>query len=220
MERTVIELAHVTKVIKDSVILRDVCLKFCSGNVYGIEGTNGSGKTMLMRVIAGLIFPTEGEVLINGTRAEGKGGYSTEFGMLIENPAFLANNTGFENLKLLASIRRKVSDEEIRKCLLDVGLNPIDKRKYRKYSLGMKQRLGIAAAILEKPDVLILDEPINALDETGVELVRRIIAREKERGALVILSCHDKKFLESASDELYQMKAGILRTPIKKQEAE
>lgn len=220
MEQTVIELAHVTKVIKDSTILRDVCLKFNSGKVYGIEGTNGSGKTMLMRVIAGLIFPTDGEVLINGRRADGKGGYPAELGMLIENPAFLANNTGFENLKLLASIRQRVSDEEIRRCLSDVGLNPIDKRKYRKYSLGMKQRLGIAAAILEKPDVLILDEPVNALDEAGVDLVSRLIAREKERGALVILSCHDKEFLESASDELYQMKAGILSGPIKKREAE
>lgn len=218
MEQTTIRLDYVSKRIKENQILRSVELEFHAGKVYGIEGTNGSGKTMLMRIIAGLIFPTEGEVIVNGSKLSGDRTYPASLGMLIENPAFLSNYTGFENLKLLASINGKITNEELYNCLSDVGLEPSDKRKYRKYSLGMKQRLGIAAALIEKPEILILDEPVNALDEAGVALVSKLIEREKKRGALVILSCHDREFLESASDELYQMKAGILDGPIQKRE--
>lgn len=214
MDQTVIQIAHVSKTIKGSEILSDVCLEMKAGRVYGIEGTNGSGKTMLMRVIAGLIFPTKGEIRVHGKKIRGKEDYPASLGMLIEGPAFLGTYTGFDNLKLLASLSGKTSDEALKLCLTEVGLAPQDKRKYKKFSLGMKQRLGIAAALMEQPEILILDEPINALDEEGVELVRGLIRREKERGALVILSCHDREFLQEASDELYQMKAGKLSGPV------
>lgn len=183
-------------------------MKMTPGKIYGIEGCNGSGKTMLMRVIAGLIFPTKGQVYIHGAPLGAASEYPVTLGILIENPAFLNSYSGFDNLKILASIRQKIGAETIRQRLADVGLDPDDRRKYRKYSLGMKQRLGIASAILEQPDILILDEPVNALDQDGVALVRELILREKTRGALVILSCHDHAFLESVSDEMYHMKDG------------
>lgn len=205
-----IRIEHVSKVIKNSEILKDISLEMDQGVIYGFEGYNGSGKTMLMRTIAGLIYPTEGEIYINDVRLTHRSEYPASIGILIENPAFLAGYTGLENLKILASIRNEISEREIRQCITEVGLEPDDKRKYKKYSLGMKQRLGIAAAIMEKPDILILDEPINALDKDGVEMVKRLILQEKKRGALVILSCHDAGFLGSVSDVLYYMDQGKL----------
>lgn len=210
MGQTIIELEHISKTIKGSMVLSDVSLKMESGTVYGIEGTNGSGKTMLMRIIAGLIFSTEGNLLINGRRMVKGGCYPASIGMLIENPAFLPNYSGKQNLKLLAAIKNIITEEEIDKAIADVKLDPGDKRKYKKYSLGMKQRLGIASALMEKSDIIILDEPINALDADGVEMMKQLISRERERGALVIISCHDKEFLLSVSDCLYQMMGGRL----------
>lgn len=216
MNQTVVCLEHIGKKLRGNQILTDIELTLTSGKIYGIEGANGSGKTMLMRIIAGLIYPTEGKLQINDKRIKPGTLYPVNLGMLIENPAFLAIYTGYQNLKLLAAINERVTEQEICICLKDVGLEPEDKRKYKKYSLGMKQRLGIAAAILEKPDILILDEPINALDESGVALVRDLIFREKERGALVLLSCHDREFLESVSDELYAIKEGVICGPIER----
>ena len=210
MEKPMIYMEHVTKKIGGNVILQDVNLNLEPGCVYGIEGTNGSGKTMLMRMIAGLIYPTQGKVLIQGKEISGAKAYPVNLGMLIENPAFLDGYTGLNNLKFLASINQRVTEQEIRNTITRVGLDADDTRKYKKYSLGMKQRLGIAAAIFEHPDILILDEPVNALDEDGVALVQQIIEEEKQRGALILLSCHDREFLEGASDVLYRMKAGVL----------
>lgn len=205
-----IRIDHVSKIIRNSEILRDISLEMDAGMIYGFEGYNGSGKTMLMRTIAGLIYPTEGEIYINDVRLTSRSEYPASIGILIENPAFLAGYTGLENLKILASIKNEITEDEIRQCITAVGLEPGDKRKYKKYSLGMKQRLGIAAAIMERPDILILDEPINALDKDGVEMVKRLILREKERGALVIVSCHDAGFLRSVSDRLYYIEQGKL----------
>lgn len=205
-----IQVVHVSKEIKKSQILDDICLNMHPGQIYGIEGCNGSGKTMLMRMIAGLIFPSSGEILINGKKLNGSGEYPASIGILIENPAFLENLTGLQNLKILASIQNRVKEDEIRQTINDVGLDADDKRKYRKYSLGMKQRLGIAGAIMERPDIILLDEPVNALDREGIDLVRQLIFREKKRGALIILSCHDENFLRSVSDRLYQMEHGKL----------
>ena len=210
MEKPMIYMEHVTKKIGGNVILQDVNLNLEPGCVYGIEGTNGSGKTMLMRMIAGLIYPTQGKVLIQGKEISGGKAYPVNLVMLIENPAFLDGYTGLNNLKFLASINQRVTEQEIRDTITRVGLDADDTRKYKKYSLGMKQRLGIAAAIFEHPDILILDEPVNALDEDGVALVQQIIEEEKQRGALILLSCHDREFLEGASDVLYRMKAGVL----------
>lgn len=197
-----------TKYIKKALILDDVNIQLTGGKIYGLKGPNGSGKTMLMRLLCGLIRPTSGEVWIDGKKLGKDMDFPESVGLLIENPAFLPNYTGYENLELLAQIRGKIGAEEICQSLLEVGLDPHDPRKYRKYSLGMKQRLGIAAAIMEKPDLLIVDEPTNALDDSGVEQICTILRRERERGALVVIACHDSLLLQTLSDEIYKIYEG------------
>ena len=195
-----IKLTNVSKVIKKARVLDHINLEFESGKVYGLKGKNGSGKTMLMRVVCGLISATEGTVEIDGKILGKDMSFPESVGMLIENPAFINNYTGFKNLQVLASIQNRIGDKEIREALLQVGLEPDDKRTFRKYSLGMKQKLGIAAAFMEQPDIIILDEPINALDEAGANQVHEILKEQKERGALIIIACHDKEELEMLSD--------------------
>ena len=165
---------------------------------------------MLMRLICGLIRPTQGEVSINGKVLGKDLSFPESVGVFLENPAFLGSYSGFQNLKLLASIKSVADDEAIRSALSRVGLRPDDHKKYRKYSLGMKQRLGIAAAIMENPDIVILDEPTNSLDADGVNLVTSVIKDEKKRGALVIISCHDAELLQDLSDETFLLEQGRL----------
>lgn len=203
-----IEIDDVTKIIRGSVVIDHVSLRMNEGEIVGLQGVNGSGKTMLMRLVSGLIFPSSGEIRIDGKVLGKDITFPESIGVLIESPAFLDNYNGFDNLKMLASIRGEIGDEAIRKMIERVGLDPWDKKKYKKYSLGMKQRLGIAGACMEKPKLLILDEPTNALDTAGVELLKEIIHQEKERGALVIISCHDAKILHEMSDRVYYMENG------------
>jgi ABC-2 type transport system ATP-binding protein len=203
-----IRVDNVTKTIKGKKVLDQVSMELNSPAVVGLSGINGSGKTMLMRLISGLIYPTEGDVWIDGKRMGKEIEFPDSVGALIENPAFIDTYSAKGNLKLLASINRTIGDTEIERAIEKVGLDYTDKLKYRKYSLGMKQRLGIAAAIMESPELLILDEPTNALDRTGVEMVRNIIMEEKARGALVVLSCHDRDFLYSVVDDLYELEEG------------
>ena len=179
-----IQLTNVSKKIKSNDILKDINLRMESGKIYGFKGKNGCGKTMLMRAISGLI-KVKGTVDIN--------------------------YTAFENLKTLASIRRRIDDNRIRETLTEIGLDPDDKRTFHKFSLGMKQRLGIAAAIMENPDIIILDEPINALDDTGTEQIRDILIRHRERGALIIIACHDADELNFLSDEIIEIVQGQIK---------
>ena len=174
-----IRLKSVTKKIKQDILLDSIALELQGGKVYGLQGKNGSGKTMLMRAICGLITLTDGEIEIDGEILHKDISFPRSIGALLENPSFLNGYTGLENLKLLADIQGKIKKEELKECLMKVGLEPDDKRVYRKYSLGMKQKLGIAAAIMGNPDIVILDEPINAIDETGVEKVRKILGELK-----------------------------------------
>ena len=199
------------------MVIDCVSAEFSSGKVYGLQGINGSGKTMLMRLISGLIYPTEGRIVIDGKILGKEIAFPESIGILIENPAFLDNYSGFANLKLLASIQNKIDDKQIYKTLERVGLEPDSRKKYKKYSLGMKQKLGIAGAVMEKPEFLILDEPANALDKEGIERLKKIVQEEKERGALIILSCHDSALLEAMADVIYSMENGRL---LKQEEAE
>ena len=205
-----IKISHVSKTIKNNPVIKDISMELQSGAVYGFKGINGSGKTMLMRLISGLIRPSQGEISMN-VKILGKDiSFPNSIGVFLENPAFLDAYSGFNNLKLLASIKSVASDDDIRNTLLRVGLDPDSNKKYKKYSLGMKQRLGIAAAIMEKPEIVILDEPTNSLDEGGVDLVKHIVRNEKERGALVVVSCHDEEILKGMSDEVFLLEQGRL----------
>ena len=215
-----IEINNVTKIIKHNTVIDNVNLTVNSGKITGLKGVNGSGKTMLMRLVSGLILPTSGEIIIDGETLGKDITFPRSIGTLIENPAFLDNYSGFQNLKLLASIQGKISDEEIREAIIAVELNPDDKKKFRKYSLGMKQRLGIAAAVMEHPDIIILDEPTNALDSDGVQMVKRILQKEKERGALILISCHDLDILKELSDVIYLMNVGRLSSYADKEDAQ
>lgn len=208
---TTIEITDLVKDIKGKRIIDHVNLHLESGKITGLKGVNGSGKTMLMRLVCGLITPTSGSIVINGKRLGKDITFPESVGILIENPAFLDAYSGFDNLKLLASIKHRIGPEEIRQTIARVGLDPDDKKKYRKYSLGMKQRLGIAAAVMEEPDIIILDEPTNALDSDGVAMLKEILHDQRERGALVLISCHDLPTLQELSDEIYLMESGALR---------
>ena len=206
---TKIELKHISKTIHKNEVLHDISFMMESGKIYGFQGVNGSGKTMLMRIIIGLIHPTNGSVEINGKVLGRELEFPESIGFLLENPAFLDRYSGYSNLKLLAEIQNNISDAEIKEVLSLVGLNEeASKKKYRKYSLGMKQRLGIAAAIMENPDIIILDEPINALDDVSVEKVHDILEEQKKRGAVIIIACHDKEELDQLSDEIIEISDG------------
>ena len=203
-----ITLKNVTKIIGGNTVADSVNLTLKSGTVYGLCGYNGCGKTMLMRLISGLILPTKGDIFFDEKKLGKDIDFPENMGILIENPAFLGGLSGFDNLKLLASIKGKITDDIIKKTISRVGLNPDDKKKYRKYSLGMKQRLGIASAIMEAPELIILDEPTNALDSSGVEIVKKIIASEKKRGALMTVTCHDHAILQEMCDIIYKIEHG------------
>lgn len=163
---------------------------------------------MLMRAISGLIKPSTGTISIDEKVLGKDFSFPPSIGVLIENPAFIDEYSAFKNLKILASINNKIGDDEITEVLSEVGLDPNDKKKYRKFSLGMKQKLGIANAVMEKPDIVLLDEPINAIDINGVESVRKIISKLKSDGSIIIVACHDKDELESLSDEIYTIFEG------------
>ncbi|ERL13308.1 ABC transporter, ATP-binding protein [Coriobacteriaceae bacterium BV3Ac1] len=203
-----VEIKGLNKSIRGIDILKDITMGFPSRYVTGLSGVNGSGKTMLMRAVAGLIRPNSGTIDIDGKRLWRDISFPPSVGVLIENPAFLNDRTGLENLRILASIKDLLQEDDLRHVIKEVGLDPDDKRKFRKYSLGMKQRLGIAAAIMERPDLLLLDEPTNALDSDGVAMFKRIVARERERGATCIISCHDASILRELSDQIYYLAEG------------
>lgn len=205
---TRINVVNYSKIIKGRVILEDVNLSLESGRIYGLKGVNGSGKTMLLRALCGLIYPTSGYVEVDGEKLRKNISFPRSVGALIESPAFLDNFTGYKNLEMIASLKEIASRQDIEEVLAETGLDPHDARTYKKYSLGMKQKLGLACCFMEKPDIILLDEPFNALDEESVEKIKKIMIRHKERGALIVLACHDGQSLLSLSDEIYNVVEG------------
>ena len=205
-----IKTEDLSKSIKGALILDKVSITLTSGKIYGLRGKNGSGKTMLMRAMSGLLIPDSGSVIINGKTLHKDISFPESIGILIENPSFLPQYTGFKNMKLLAGLTGNISDDEIRTALDRVGLDPEDKRTYRKYSLGMKQKLGIANAIMGEPDIIILDEPINALDEESVKKIKKVLLEIRDKDKLIIIACHDREELEYLSDIIYEIKDGAV----------
>ena len=202
---------NVTKVFGEQDALKNVSAKFGMGKIYGIVGRNGSGKTVLLKCICGLLHPTAGTVTVNGKIVEKDVDYPENIGFIIETPGFLPRYSGLKNLKYLASIRGRVKVGEIRKYMGLAGLNPDDKKRVGNYSLGMKQRLGLAQALMENPDILILDEPMNALDSNGVEDIRMVLLKMKENGKLIIIASHVRDDIDILCDEVHGMEGGILK---------
>lgn len=196
-----ISIEHVTKKIKNATVLKDICLEMKGGTVYGLQGKNGSGKTMLMRA-------TSGRIVINGEQLHKNISIPRSIGLLLENPSLLPEYDAFQNLKLLAKMQGGVPEEEIRQLIRDVGLEDAGHKKVEKYSLGMKQRLGIAAAILGSPDIILLDEPINAIDGEGVEEIRSLILSLKNEKRIIIVACHDKEEMNLLADEIVHLRDG------------
>lgn len=203
-----LEVEGLSKNIKQQPILKNINLSLKKGYIYGFRGKNGSGKTMLFRALCGLILPTEGTIKIDGDVLGKELSFPKSVGILIEYPGFLNNYTGFRNLKMLADLTGVAGEERIRESLRIVGLDPDDKRKYRKYSLGMKQRLGLAQAIMEEPDLIILDEPTNALDAEGIEELKSLLIELKKKGKCILIASHDKEELNYLSDEIFMLEKG------------
>lgn len=199
------------KLIKKKEILTDINLTFESGKIYGLHGHNGSGKTMLLRAICGLILPTSGSVTVDGKTVGKDIEFPDSVGVIIENMSLIPEYTGFKNLQLLAGIKKKIGDSEIRDTLISVGLDPDDKRKVKEYSLGMKQKLNFAQAIMEKPELLLLDEPTNAMDVQTVEKVRSILVEMKEKGTLIIIASHNKEDLDALCNEFIDICDGKIQ---------
>ncbi|MFT8352934.1 ATP-binding cassette domain-containing protein [Clostridium saccharoperbutylacetonicum] len=208
MNKTYVEINNLTKFIKGREILSDINLNLDKGKIYGFMGKNGSGKTMLFRSICGLIKASKGEVIINEKILGRDISFPESVGVLIEYPGFLPNLTGFENLKYLADIKSEIGKAEIETVLENVGLDKNDSRKFKRYSLGMKQRLGIAQAIMENPELIILDEPTNALDTDGIALINNIIMDLKKQNKIILIASHDKEELELIADEIYKIDGG------------
>lgn len=203
-----IKVESVNKVIKKNIVLKNINLSLKKGMIYGFRGPNGSGKTMLFRVLSGLVKPSEGKVIIDGKVLHKNISFPESIGILIEYPGFIPEYTGFANLKLLSMIQNKINDHEVSAVISRVGLDPNDKRKFRKYSLGMKQRLGIAQAIMENPELLILDEPTNALDEEAVKTVHQLLLSLKNEGKTILVASHDRETLQKISDIIYDIESG------------
>ncbi len=198
----------ISKSIQGNLVLNNINFSLCNHRIYAFQGENGSGKTMLFRVLSGLSKPTTGTILFNGNKIGGQSKSLIKIGMVIENATLYPQFTGMQNLIYLSKINNLISNDDIKLSLERVGLDPNDKRLVRKYSLGMKQRLSIAQAIMEKPDILFLDEPTNAIDKQGVELIYDIIKQEAQRGAIVLLASHVDKDIATLADVSFYMDKG------------
>lgn len=201
---------NATKVIKGRTVLDDICLSLPEQGVYGFCGANGSGKTMLLRAICGLVHLTSGKIEVFGREIGMDDDFPQGLGLLMGADGLWDEYTGMRNLELLASIRNTATSKEIEESLERVGLKPSDNRRVREYSLGMRQRLLIAQAIMEKPSLLVLDEPTIALDVQGLGLLLRIIEEERDRGATILVACHNEPDLESMFDRRFYMSEGAI----------
>ena len=206
----IISVKNLSKDFGQERVLKSVSRDFEKGKIHGIVGNNGSGKTVLMKCICGFLIPTEGEVIVNGKRVGKDVDFPHDMGLIIETPGFLPNMTGVKNLEILASLNKKIGLEQIAAAIRRVGLDPLMKKPVGKYSLGMRQRLGIAQAIMEDPALLILDEPLNGLDKHGVREMRQLIKGLKEQGKTILLASHHQGDIDELCDTVCEMDAGVM----------
>lgn len=210
MSKIAISIRGVNKSFKGENVLQNVTHDFEEGKVHGIVGFNGSGKTVLFKCICGFLLPSSGYILVNGKQVGKEIDFPDSMGLIIENPGFLPNISAFKNLKLLAGLKGNIREKEIYEAILKVGLDPKSKKQVGKYSLGMRERLGIAQAIMENPDLLILDEPFNGLDKRGVQDVYGLITEMKNRGKTILLASHNAIDIETLCDTVCEMDGGVL----------
>lgn len=197
-----------TKIIRKVTVLDQINLTLTGGKIYGLRGKNGSGKTMLMRAITGLIRPTAGYVAVDGKKIGKDIDFPQSVGALIENPSFIQEYSAMDNLKVLAKLSGGIPEEDIRSILERVGLNAQESKPFGRFSLGMKQKLGIAAAVMGKPQLIILDEPINALDEYTVERIKELLLELRSEDRIILVACHDREELDYLSDVIIHIQEG------------
>ena len=205
-----VKLENLCKKFNQETVLKNVNADFRSGKIYGIVGKNGSGKTVLFKTIVGFIRPTSGHVYVKGKEIGVDADFAENVGVIIETPGFLSQYSAYKNLEFLASIRNRISKQQIKEAIKAVGLDAESSKKVGKFSLGMRQRLGIAQAIMENPDLIILDEPMNGLDKNGIHIVKEVLENLKREGKTVILASHYAEDAEIC-DEVYEMEDGVLR---------
>ena len=206
----IISVKNLSKSFGQERVLKNVTRDFEKGKIHGIVGNNGSGKTVLMKCICGFLIPDSGSITVNGERVGVDVDFPRDMGLIIETPGFLPNMTGVKNLEILASLNKKIGLEEIAASIRRVGLDPLMKKPVGKYSLGMRQRLGIAQAIMENPSLLILDEPLNGLDKHGVREMRQLIKGLKEQGKTILLASHNQGDIDELCDTVCEMDAGVM----------
>ena len=206
----IIVIEHVSKIFGENKVLDDVCVSFEKGRIHGIIGRNGSGKTMLMKCICGFVPVTSGSIQVRGKKVGKDIDVPQNMGIIIETPGFLNGYSGYNNLKFLANINNKISEEKIIETLKLVKLDPHNKKHVGKYSLGMRQRLGLAQALMEDPDILILDEPMNGLDQSGVEEMREVFAALAKKGTTILMANHNAEDIEILCDTVHEMDLGVI----------
>lgn len=210
MKEIIIQVEHAVKKYGNQIVLNDVSLSIEKGSISGIVGRNGSGKTVLFKSICGFVPLDSGQIIVDGKVIGKDTDMAENIGAIIENPGFLPNYNALKNLRFLAKIRNRIKDQQIIEAIERVGLDPNSKKWVGKYSLGMRQRLGIAQAIMENPDILILDEPMNGLDKHGVEDIRKLLLELKELGKTILIASHNPLDIELLCDNVYEMDAGVL----------
>ena len=206
----IIDVQHVSKSFGEEQVLKDICRSFEIGKIHGIIGNNGSGKTVLMKCICGFLRPDSGKIYVNYKEVGKDMDFPDDLGIIIETPGFLPNISGFKNLQLLASLKKKASDAVIRDAIMKVGLDPYMKKPVGKYSLGMRQRLGLAQALMEDPQLLILDEPLNGLDKHGAAHIRELIKSLRDEGKTVLLASHNQMDIDELCDTVCEMDGGVM----------
>lgn len=209
-KEAMISIENLNKQFKNQLVLNNINVKFSNGHIYGIIGRNGSGKTVLLKCICGLTRLTSGRIILDGKVVGKDMEIPDNIGAIIETPGFIKSFSGYDNLKYLASVRKMIGKEEIVSAMEKAGLDPAMKKHVGKYSLGMRQRLGIAQAIMEKPDILILDEPTNGLDKKGVEEFRNLILAFKQEGKTIILASHNAEDVRLLCDNVSELDGGRL----------